>query len=72
MRKIMAGLILVLGSMQVASARGQSAKYPSLSEYMMTPEAEVALARKRSARKCVGARHCQDTYGFRIQGRHPG
>jgi hypothetical protein len=45
MRKIMAGLILVLGSMQVASARGQSAKYPSLSEYMMTPEAEIALAR---------------------------
>ncbi len=45
MRKIMAGLILVLGSMQVASSRGQSAKYPSLSEYMMTPEAEIALAR---------------------------
>jgi len=41
----MAGLILVLGSMQVASSRGQSAKYPSLSEYMMTPEAEIALAR---------------------------
>ena len=45
MRKIMAGLALLLGSMQAASVRGQSAKYPPLSEYMMTPEAEVALAR---------------------------
>jgi len=40
----MAGLALVLVSMQVASVRGQSAKYPPLSEYMMTPEAEIALA----------------------------
>jgi len=31
--------------MQVALVRGQSAKYPPLSEYMMTPEAEMALAR---------------------------
>jgi hypothetical protein len=41
----MAGLVLLLVSMQVAPVRGQSAKYPPLSEYMMTPEAEVALAR---------------------------
>jgi len=41
----MAGLALALVSMQVASVRGQSAKYPPLSEYMMTPEAEIALAR---------------------------
>jgi len=41
----MAGLALVLVSMQVASVRGQSAKYPPLSKYMMTPEAEIALAR---------------------------
>ena len=45
MRKLMAGLALLLVSMQVASVRGQSAKYPPLSEYMMTPEAEIALAR---------------------------
>ena len=45
MRKLMAGLALALVSMQVASVRGQSAKYPPLSEYMMTPEAEIALAR---------------------------
>jgi hypothetical protein len=41
----MAGLALLLVSMQVASVRGQSANYPPLSEYMMTPEAEIALAR---------------------------
>jgi len=41
----MAGLALLLVSMQVASVRGKSAKYPPLSEYMMTPEAEIALAR---------------------------
>jgi hypothetical protein len=45
MRRIMAGLILLLVSMQVAPVRGQSAKYPPHSEYMMTPEAEIALAR---------------------------
>jgi hypothetical protein len=45
MRKLMAGLALLLVSMQVASVRGQSANYPPLSEYMMTPEAEIALAR---------------------------
>ncbi len=45
MRKIMAGLVLLLVSMLAASVRGQSAKYPPLSEYMMTPEAEIALAR---------------------------
>ena len=42
MRKIMAGLVLLLVS---ASVRGQSPQYPPVSEYMMTPEAEVALAR---------------------------
>ena len=45
MRKMMAALVLLLVSLQVASIRGQSAKYPPLSEYMMTPEAEIALAR---------------------------
>src|SRR5216684_6756050 len=45
MRKIMAGLVLLILTMQAASVRAQSLKYSSLSEYMMTPEAEVALAR---------------------------
>src|SRR5258708_36981904 len=45
MRRIMGRLALLLVSMQVAPVRGQSAKYPPLSEYMMTPEAEMALAR---------------------------
>ena len=45
MRKIMVGLTLLLVSMQAASVLGQVAKYPPLSEYMMTPEAEVALAK---------------------------
>src|SRR5258708_30552563 len=45
MRRIMEGLLLLLVSVQVAPVRGQSAKYPPLSEYMMTPEAEMALAR---------------------------
>src|SRR5713226_2241242 len=45
MRTIMAGLVLLFVSMQAASVLGQSPKYPPVSEYMMTPEAEVALAR---------------------------
>src|SRR5260370_28935299 len=45
MKTIMLWLVLFLISMQAASVHGQSPKYPPLSEYMMTPEAEVALAR---------------------------
>jgi hypothetical protein len=45
MRKIMKALVFLLAGLHVASVRGQSAKYPPLSEYMMTPEAEIALAR---------------------------
>jgi hypothetical protein len=45
MRKIMAALVLVILSMQVATVRGQALKYPPLSEYMMPRDAEVALAK---------------------------
>jgi len=45
MRKIMAGLALLVLSMQAVSVRAQSSKYSPLSEYMMTPEAEITLAR---------------------------
>jgi hypothetical protein len=45
MRKTMSGLVLLFVSMQATSVRGQSPTYPPLSEYMMPPEAEVALAR---------------------------
>ena len=45
MRKIMAGLVLLLASMQAASVRGQSPKYPPLSEYMMARDTEIALAK---------------------------
>ena len=54
MRRIMAELVLLLVSMQVAPVRGQSAKYPPLSEYMMTPEAEVALARSAAPENISG------------------
>jgi hypothetical protein len=36
---------LQLASLDVVAARAQGSKYPPLSEYMMAPEAEVALAR---------------------------
>src|SRR4030081_471605 len=45
MRKIMAGLGVVVLSMQAAAVRAETPKYSPLSEYMMTPEAEMALAR---------------------------
>jgi hypothetical protein len=44
MRKIIAGLGLLL-SLQGGSIFGQSSKYAPFSEYTMTPEAEIALAR---------------------------
>ena len=45
MRKIMAGFVLLLASLHAASVLGQSSRYPPPSEYTMTPEAEVALAK---------------------------
>ena len=45
MRKIMAALVLVLWGMQIATVRGQTPKYPPLSEYMMPQDAEIALAK---------------------------
>src|ERR1051325_2039871 len=45
MRKIMAGLTLLLATMQPGSVRGQSGKYPPPSEYMMARDAEIALAK---------------------------
>ena len=54
MRKNMAGLVLLIVSMEAVSAHGQSLKYPPLSEYMMTPEAEVALARSAAPEAITG------------------
>jgi hypothetical protein len=54
MKKIVAGLVLVFGSMQATSMLGQNSKYPPLSEYMMTPEAEVALARSAAPENVSG------------------
>src|SRR5260370_13024660 len=45
MRKIVAGVVVLFVSMQAAAVRGQSAKYPPLSEYMMARDAEIALAK---------------------------
>src|SRR5882762_6198032 len=54
MKKIIAGLALLFVSMQAASAHGQSSKYPPLNEYMMTPEAETALARSAAPEAISG------------------
>jgi hypothetical protein len=54
MKKNMAGLVLLFASMQAVQAHGQSSKYPPLSEYMMTPEAEVALARSAAPEDISG------------------
>ena len=44
MKKLTLILILLLAILE-ADVMAQDSKYPSLSEYMMTPEAEVALAK---------------------------
>jgi len=54
MRKIMAGLVLLLFSLQVSSAFGQSAKYPPLSEYMMAQDLEIALAKSAAPENISG------------------
>jgi hypothetical protein len=54
MRQIMAGLVLLLASLHAASVLAQGSRYPPLSEYTMTPEAEVALA-KSAAPESVSA-----------------
>jgi hypothetical protein len=65
-------LISLLASLDVAGVSAQSPKYPPLSEYMMTSEAEVALARSAAPENVSAHAHCQDTYRLRIQGRRPG
>jgi hypothetical protein len=54
MRKIMAGPVLLLVSLQVPSAFGQSAKYPPLSEYMMAQDLEIALAKSAAPENISG------------------
>jgi len=54
MKTNMAGLVLLYVGMQAASVHGQSSKYPPLGEYMMTPEAEVALARSAAPEDISG------------------
>ena len=45
MKKLAAGLVFLLATLDARQMLAQSSKYPPLSEYMMTPEAEIALAR---------------------------
>jgi hypothetical protein len=45
MRGIVAGLALLSVGVQAALVHGQSSKYPPLSEYMMSRDAEIALAK---------------------------
>lgn len=45
MKKLTVGLVFLLATLHTAPMLAQNAKYPPLSEYMMTPEAEIALAR---------------------------
>lgn len=48
-------LVSVLACLDAVTVRAQGSKYPPLSEYMMAPEAEVALARSAASAK-VSAR----------------
>jgi hypothetical protein len=45
MKKLILVLIALLASLDTVAGWAQDSKYPPLSEYMMAPEAEVALAR---------------------------
>jgi hypothetical protein len=45
MKKLTVVLVFLLAALAVAPMLGQSPKYPPLSGYMMTPEAEIALPR---------------------------
>jgi len=45
MKTLTAGLVFLIASLNAAPILAQNSKYPPFSEYMMTPEAEIALAR---------------------------
>ncbi len=45
MKKLTVGLVFLLATLDAAPMLAQSSKYPPLSEYMMAPEAEIALAK---------------------------
>ena len=53
--RITIALVSLLASLGAAAGWAQTSKYPPLSEYMMAPEAEVALARSAAPEK-VSAR----------------
>ncbi len=45
MKKLTVGLVFLLATLDAAPMLAQGSKYPPLSEYMMAPEAEIALAK---------------------------
>jgi hypothetical protein len=45
MKKIVFAFMLLLAGLNTAAAWGQDSKYPPLSEYLMSADAEIALAR---------------------------
>ncbi len=45
MKNLTVVLVFLLAALNAAPMLAQSPKYPPLSEYMMTPEAEIGLAR---------------------------
>jgi hypothetical protein len=55
MKKLILVLIALLTSLDTVAGWAQDSKYPPLSEYMMAPEAEVALAKSAAPEK-VSAR----------------
>jgi len=53
----MAGLVLLVLSIQAASVRAQSPKYPPLSELHDDTPSRDGISEKCGARKCFGACH---------------
>ena len=49
--KVFLMLVSLLASLDAVAVSAQGPKYPPLSEYMMAPEAEVALARSAAPEK---------------------
>jgi len=45
MKRLLLALVLLITGLNTAAVEAQTPKYPPLSEYLMAPEAEIALAR---------------------------
>jgi hypothetical protein len=71
MRRLTVLAICVFGTIGVSGASAQNGKYPPLTDYLMSRDAEVALAQKRGPGQHFKSGHDQGADAIRVCHRSP-